>query len=59
MKTKPATRYHENFTPKPPPVLIIQAPLPFPFNTPPNIRHFRGRRSGRQGPSPSAPPGKE
>lgn len=37
--------------------LVIQAPLPL-FNTRPKIGSIARRGSGRQGPSPSAPPGR-
>lgn len=38
--------------------LWIQAPLPFCLNTLPKLVTIEGPGSGRQGPSPSAPPGK-
>lgn len=42
---------------QPDPILVIQAPLPL-FDAWPKVGSIARRGSGRQGPSPSAPPGR-
>lgn len=53
------TAQDPHFADQPPPfhTLLIQAPLPEPFNSLPTLTTIDGRGSGRQGPPPLAPRG--
>jgi len=56
MKPKPKKYPYLPPWPTPGTILMIQAPLPNCLDTLPLLVIIEGRGSGRQGPSPSAPP---